>query len=109
MFFPDYSPSKRIVSYKLPDNVEGMCIEMSVRKTKWSIISVYNPRKEKVSYTLSHISKSLDKILANYINFLIIGNFNSLGTETHIKDLCALYHLENLIKEPTYSHTTHAL
>ena len=40
-------------------------------------MSGYNPRKENVSYFLSHISKGLDKILTNYENLLILGDFNS--------------------------------
>ena len=42
----------------------------------------YNPCKENVFYFLSYISKGLDKILANYENFLILGDFNSQVTET---------------------------
>ena len=101
MFFPDYLPCKRIESYKLPDNVEGMFIEMTVRITKWLIMSGYNPHKENVSYFFSHVSKGLDKVLANYENFLIMGDFNSQMSETHMKNFCDLYDLENLIKEPT--------
>ena len=65
IYFSDYLPCKRIV--------EGILIEMNIRsKTKWQIISGYNPRKENVSYFLGHISK----------------------------DFCDRYDLENLIKEP---------
>ena len=78
-----------------------MFIEVSIRKTKWLLMLGYNPRKEYVSYFLCHISKGLDKILANYEHFLILGEFNSQVTETYMKDFCELYDLENLIKEST--------
>ena len=74
---------------------------MSVRKSKWLIVSGYNPRKEYISYFLGHVSKGLDKVLAKYDNFLILGDFNSQMSETYMKDFCVLYILENLIKEPT--------
>ena len=74
---------------------------MTVRKTKWLIMSGYNPRKEYTSYFLSHVSKGLDKVLADYENFLLIGDFNSQISETHLKNFCDLYDLENLIKGPT--------
>ena len=48
IFFPDYLPCKKIDSYILPDNIEGMFIEMSIRKTKWLIMAAYNPRKENI-------------------------------------------------------------
>ena len=101
IFFPDYLPCKKIEEFSLPADVEGIFIEMTIRKTKWLIISGYNPRKELTSYFLGHISKGLDKVLANYDNFLVLGDLNSQMSETHMKDFCDLYNLENLIKEPT--------
>ena len=101
IYFPEYLPCRKVESYCLPGDVEGMFIEMTVRNTKWLIVSGYNPRKEFTSYFLGHVSKGLDKALSNYDNFLVIGDFNSQTTETHMKDFCELYSLENLIKEPT--------
>ena len=100
IFFTDYLPC-RIESYKLPGNVEGMFIEMIVRNTKWLIIPGYNPRKENTSYFLNHISNDIDKVLADYEHFLILGDFNSQMSETNMKKFCDIYDLENLIKEPT--------
>ena len=101
IFSPDYLPCKKVDSYSLPADVEGMFIEMTVRKTKWLVMSGYNPRKEYTSYFLSHVSKGLDKVLADYENFLLLGDFNSQISETHMKNFCDLYDLENLIKGPT--------
>ena len=74
---------------------------MNIRKTKWLVISGYNPRKENISYFLGYISKGLDKVLDTYENFIIVGDFNSQMSEMHMKDFCDLYDLGNLIKEPT--------
>ena len=74
---------------------------MTVRNSKWLIISGYNPRKENTSYFLSHISNGIDKVLADYEHFLILGDFNSQMSETNMKNFCDIYDLENLIKEPT--------
>ena len=101
IYFPDYLHCKKVETYSLPVEVEDMFIEMTVRKTKWLIISGYNPHKELISYFLGHISKGPDRFLANYDNFLVLGVFNSQMSETHMKDFCDLYNLENLIKEPT--------
>ena len=40
-------------------------------------------------------------VLANYENILVLGDFNSQMSQTHMKDFCDVYNLENLIKEPT--------
>ena len=39
--------------------------------------------------------------MAGYDNMLIIGDLNSYMTETPMKNVCELYDLENLIKQPT--------
>ena len=95
IYLPGYLPCKRIESFLLPNNVE--VIEMNICKTKWLVISGYNPRKENISYFLGYISKGLDKVLDTNENFIILGD-----PEMHMKDFCDLYDLENLIKEPTY-------
>ena len=76
-------------------------IEMSIHKTEWLIMAAYNPRKENRSYFLSYVSKGLDKFLADYEHFLMLGDFNSQMSETHMKDFCELYDLEHFIKGPT--------
>ena len=98
IYFPDYLPCKRIESFLLPNNVEVMFMEMNIRKTKWPVISGYNPRKENISYFLGYISKGLDKVLNTYENFIILGDFNSQMSEMHMKDFCDLYDLEKFNK-----------
>ena len=61
----------------------------------------YNQASETTSYFLDHVSKSLDKTMANYDNILILGDFNSTMSDVPMKNFCELYNLENLIKEPT--------
>ena len=61
----------------------------------------YNPHKDTISYFLTHVSKALDKLLCNYDDILLLGDFNSLHVEPYMKDFCETYNLENLIKKPT--------
>ena len=70
IYFPDYLPCRKVESYSLPADVEGMFIEMTVNETKWLIVSGYNPRKEFTSYFLGHISvKGLIKFLLIMITY----------------------------------------
>ena len=80
---------------------KGILVEITIRKTKWLILGGYNPIKDNVSYYLSHISKEMDKLLGNYGNILMLGDFNYTVSETDMKDFCQIYDLHNLIKEPT--------
>ena len=60
-------------------------------------MGAYNRASETPSYFLDHVSKSLDKTMANYDNILILGDLNSTISDTPMKNFCELY---NLIKEP---------
>ena len=94
-------PCKEIKTHKLPDNIEGIFIEINLRNKKWIIIGGYNPEKETISYFLTNVSKELDKLLGNYDNVLVLGDFNSPVSEKYMKDFCEMYNLQNLIKGPT--------
>ena len=39
--------------------------------------------------------------MANFENFLLLGDFNSEIEESHTKEFCNIYNLNNLITEPT--------
>ena len=54
-----------------------------------------------ISYFRTHVGNTLDKLLGDYDNILILGDFNSSLAEPTMKDLCETYNLGNLIKEPT--------
>ena len=66
-----------------------------------ALMGAYNPRREKISYFLNHVSKTLDKLLGDYDKFLLIGDFNSTVSEINLKDFCEVYNLVNLKKGPT--------
>ena len=101
IYVRDHLPCKKINSYSLPGNVEGMFIEINFGKTKWLLVGGYNPQKESISYFLSHLSKGIDKNLSSHENFLVIGDFNCPVAEKEMKEFCEIYDLENLIKKPT--------
>ena len=101
IYVRDHLPCKQIKSHSLPKDVEGMFIEVTLGKTNWLVFCGYNPRKENISYFLSHISKGIDKMLTTHENFLVIGDFNCPVSEKSMKDFCEIYNLDNLIKKPT--------
>ena len=100
-FIRDDLPNKELKSHKLPDNIEGIFIEITLGKNKWLIMGGYNPHKNNISYFLSNISRVLDKFLPYYENILLLGDFNSTMSEKYMQEFCEIYDLENLIKEPT--------
>ncbi len=99
-FLRDDLPCKEL-PHTLPIDVEGIFIELTLRKTKWLLMGGYNPHKGSISYYLSHVSKQLDKFLPNYENILILGDLNSTIRENDMQNFCEMYNLKNLINEPT--------
>ena len=74
---------------KLPDDIEGIFIEIKLRNNKWILMGGgggYNSQKESICYFLTQVSKELDKLLGNYDNILILVDFNYTVSENHMKD-----------------------
>ena len=94
-------PCKELKRHSLPNDIQGLFIEITLRKRKWILFGGYNPMKARISYFLDHVGKSLDKYLGDYDNLLLLGDFNSEVVENSMKEFCGIYNLNNLIKEPT--------
>ena len=78
---------------KLPDDIEGIFIEIKLRNNKWILMGGGgggggddNSQKESICYFLTQVGKELDKVLGNYDNILILGDFNYSVSEIHMKD-----------------------
>ena len=100
-FIHDDLESKEIKSHKLPKDIEGIFIKLTIRNTKWLIMGGYNPDKKCIETFLDSVGKELDRFLPQYENLLLLGDFNSEMSEDHMKNFCETYNLTNLIKEPT--------
>ena len=94
-------PCKEIKIPNLPCNIEALFIEINIRKTRWLVMTGYNPHKENISYFLNHISLSLDQLIAKYENIILLGDFNSEMKEEEMGNFCDIYNLKNLIFQST--------
>ena len=94
-------PCRELTSHLKPNNLEGIVLEINLRKVKWLMFVGYNPHKENTANFLSQLIPILDQYLSKYDNYLLIGDFNSEVDENIMKEFCDSYNLSNLIKEPT--------
>ena len=94
-------PSKELHNISIPIDKECIFIEINIFKKKWLICGFYNPQKNQIESQISFLSKSLDYYLSYYDNIVILGDFNSEITETHMKEFINTYDLKNLVNEPT--------
>ena len=99
-------PCKEI-KYNFSSDIEGIFIELNLRKKKWILFGGYNPKKEYILNFLNQISEALDKFIGIYDNLLLIGDFNSETEEENMKDFCDIYNLKNLIRHPTCFKSAH--
>ena len=94
-------PSKVLSTICIPTDKECIFIEINLFKKKWIICGFYNPHKNQIENQVLFLRKSLDYYLSYYDNIIILGDFNSEPTETHMKEFINTYDLKNLVKEPT--------
>ena len=101
LYVRDDIPCKEIKPNHLPSDIECIFIELRLRNKKYIVMGGYNPHRDLSLYFLNHIGKALDKLLGDYDNFLLIGDFNCTQEDKCMIDFCETNTLENLIKVPT--------
>ena len=80
----------------LPNDVDGIFAELTIRKTKWLFVAGYNNKKENIANFLSHLSKGIDKYICNYENLLILGDFNISMSDDNMNNFCETYDLKKI-------------
>ena len=63
----------------------------------WHLSSSFTVRKS----FFEELSRNLELYLANYENFLIVGDFNLDEKNSILKNFMHSFNLENIVKEPT--------
>ena len=99
VFVREDIPSK-LISKEILD-IEGIFIELNLRKKKWLLSCSFNPNKNTITDHLEILRRNLDLHSAHYENLIIIGDFNTDINQSCMKSFCETYTLSSLIKEPT--------
>ena len=94
-------PTKLLFSHSLPDDIEGMFIELNFRKSKWLLGGMYHPPSKKDDYFFKCIRRALDVYNDIYDKFLLVGDFNAEENGPVISDFLDLYNLTNLARDNT--------
>ena len=93
-------PSKKLTKHEFPNDIEGIFIEINLRKSKWLVFGTYHPPSQSDQYYFENIGKALD-VYNNYDKFLLIGDFNSQETELCLKEFMYQYDSKNIVKDKT--------
>ena len=60
VYVRDDIPNKQLIKHKLPEDIEGVFVEVNLRKTKWLIFGAYRPPCQSVKYFFKHVGFALD-------------------------------------------------
>ena len=88
-------------------NLENIIYEVTLNKTKWSILCVYRPPSMSDKKFSEQLTITIDKCITQYDHYLLMGDLNydllCKNKGNILFDLMELYKFDlcNLIKEPT--------
>ena len=94
-------PSRVLTNHPGDKNIEGIFLEINLRKTKWLLFGGYNHNKLNTVNFLNKVGPILDHYMYKFENVILIGDFNSETKEISMSEFCDIYNLHNLITEPT--------
>ena len=96
IFVSEDIPSKLVSKHILPGDIEGMFIEINLRKTKWLILGTYHPPNQPDDYFFKAVGNALDQHLKTYEELLLLGDFNAEDTEPILSEFLEQYAAKNM-------------
>ena len=81
--------------------IEGIFVEVNLRKTKLLLFGIYHPPSQVDEYFFGKVGKSLDKYSQIYSKFLLIGDFNAEESEPVLAQFLHDYNTVHIIYENT--------
>ena len=97
-------PSKLLSKHTFTETIEGLFIEVNLRKTKLLFFGSYRSNHAVFGVStddyFNQICLALDTY-SNYDKFLLAGDFNTEETNDSLDDFLFEHNIRNLVKEPT--------
>ena len=101
IFASEDIPSKLVSKFTLPDDIEGMFIEIKLKKTKWLIHGTHHPPNQPDDYFFKAVDNASDQYLKTYKNYLLLGDFNAENTEPILSEFLEQYEAKNIMENKT--------
>ena len=83
------------------NDIEGIFIEINLRKCKWLLFATYHPPSQCDNYFFDFVSKGLDTYSAFFDKFVLIGDFNAEESEDTVKTFLDNHNVSNIVKDKT--------
>ena len=101
IYIRDDIPCREIKIQTHSFNMEGIFLELNLRKSKWLLFDGYNPIKSNINAFTETLGSILDHNMQNLEFFLLLGDFNSEASEKSMIEFCNTYNLKNIVIGPT--------
>ena len=75
VYIREVIPCKKLKSHSFAEDIEGIFIEINLRKWKWLLFAIYHSPSQCDKYFFDYLSRSLDIYSALYDKFVLIGDF----------------------------------
>ena len=98
--------SKQHYKHSFADDIEGIFIEINLRKCKWLLFGTYHPPSQPDSYYFENVSAALDIYTKFYNKILLVGDFNAEDSEPCLSDFLYKHECKNLVKDKTCFKST---
>ena len=94
-------PYRLLNGHKFPHDIEGLFVEINLRKTKWLLCEIYHPPSQNDKYFFDNLGTALDIYSDKYDKFILTGDFNAQEGEACLDTFLSDYDAKNLVKEKT--------
>ena len=81
--------------------IEGIFLEINLKKSKWLIFGSYHRPKQNDDYYFDHVTHALDFYARSYDKFLLAGDFNSEEHQLSLNSFLNQQNSKNLVKDKT--------
>ena len=82
-------------------SIEGLFVEIRLRKKKWVLCSSYNPKKTLIANHLNCIGRNLGSQPGQHENFVLMGDFTVKPNDANMENFSQIYGCENIVKDKT--------
>ena len=94
-------PCKQLAKHILPDDIEGIFADISLRKIKCLLFGGYLPPRHQAEYFLKHVNYALDTYKQTFGKFLLAGDFNIEEADTVMSEFLFNNDSKNLVQQKT--------
>ena len=95
-------PSKPLKDLKIPHDIEGIFVQLNLRKNKWLLFGSYHPPSQSDEYFFNHVQNGLDIYSKFYDKYMLVGDFNADEPEQRLSLFLFKMNAKNIVKEPAY-------